>query len=201
MSKNHFFNWLHPEKKTNAISSSHSYAYVHPCVINNKPHIVYPRNLEKKSPNLFAKLSQHYQKQGYALKEDQRSEKHTNKYKNERQKWTPILLFTASLLFESSAFAEVEVDINEDASFQQHQNIELLLISNAQIREEIKFNIAAVKGLEKQIKIKSVLAQSLFETLNTRYKKQASDPSYIVNDLKEIANYYSDFPDNRSIKK
>ena len=199
MSKNHFFNWLQPEKKRRGISSSLSHAYVHPCVINDAPHIVYPQGLAENSPHLFAKLSQHYQRQGYVLKEDQRSEKYANKYKNERQKWAPILLFTASLFFESSAFADVEVDINEGVAFQQHQNIELQLISNSKIREQIQFTIAPTKNAEKQIKIKSGLAQSIFETLNSRYKKQSSDPSYIVNDLKEIANYYSDFPESVSL--
>ena len=199
MSKKKFFNWIQPEKKMKSVSSSLSHAYVHPCIINDKPHIVYPRGLQEKAPSLFAKLSQHYQKQGFSLKEDQRSEKHSNKYKNERQKWAPILLFTVSLLFESSAFADVEVDINEDASFQQHQNIELQLISNNSIREKIQFTVEPVIKTGEQIKIKSKLAQSLFETLRDRYKKQKSDPSYIVNDLKEIANYYSDFPESVSL--
>ena len=196
MSKKHFFNWVQPEKKMKSISSSLSHAYVHPCVINDTPHIVYPRGLQEKSPGLFAKLSQHYQKQGFALKEDQRSEKYANKYKNERQKWAPILLFTASLFFESSAFAEVEVDIHEDASFQQHQNIELQLISNKSIRESIQFSVDPTNQIDKKVELKSELAQSLFETLRERYKKQKNDPNYIVNDLKKIANYYSSFPES-----
>ena len=199
MSKKHFFNWGQSENIMMPVSSSFSHAYVHPCVINDKPHIVYPCGLQEQSPSLFAKLSQHYQKQGFALKEDQRSEKYANKYKNQRQKWAPILLFTASLLFESSAFADVEVDINEDASLQQHQNIELQLISNNSIREKIQFTVEPTIKTEKEIKIKSEFAQSIFETLKDRYKKQKSDPNYIVNDLKEIANYYSDFPESVSL--
>ena len=199
MNKKHFFRWLHPEKISNGISSSISHAYVHPCVINDKPHIVYPRGLQESSPGLFAKLAQHYQKQGFALKEDQRSTKYANKYKNERQKWAPLLLFTASLMFESSAFAEAEIDINEDASFHQHQNIELQLISNDRIREKIQFTVVPVVKTEEKIKIKSEIAQSLFEILKGRYKKQKSDPNYIINDLKEIANYYSDFPESVSL--
>ena len=50
-----------------------------------------------------------------------------------------------------------------------------------------------------KIKIKSELAKSLFETLRDRYKKQKSDPNYIINDLKEIANYYNDFPESVSL--
>ena len=36
----------------------------------------------------------------------------------------------------------------------------------------------------------------MFETLSERYQKQEADPDYIENDLKEIANYYSDFPES-----
>ena len=194
MSKNPFFKWLNSEKKKEDVSSSLSHAYVHPCVINNERHIVYPRGLEEKSPHLFSKLSQHYKKQGFKLKEDQRSEKYSNKYKNQRQKWAPILLFTASMLFESSAFADVELDIEDDVSL-QHQ-VELQLISNNKIRQQIQYSVAVKSEIEKQTTIKSNLAQSLFDTLSKRYKKQETDPDYIVNDLKEIANYYSDFPES-----
>ena len=194
MSEKHFFTWLNPEEKTKEILSSHSHAYVHPSVINNELHIVYPRGLEEKAPHLFEKLTKHYKNQGYALKEDQRTEKYANKYKNERQKWAPILLFTASLLFESSACADIELDIGS-ASPLDHQ-VELQLISNNKIREQIKFSVASAGHVEKQIKIKSNLAQSLFETLNKRYISQVSDPDYVLNDLKEIANYYSDFPES-----
>lgn len=196
MGNTHIFKWLNSENKNKTISSSFSHAYVHPCVIDNKPHIVYPRGLQEKSPGLFAKLSQHYQQQGYALKEDQRSETFSNKYKNERQKWAPILLFTASLLFESSAFADIELKVDNAGSLQQHQQIELLLVPNKNIRKQIQYSVDPINKIKKQVQIKSGIAQSLFEVLNKRYQKQKTDPDYIVNDLKEIANYYSDFPES-----
>ena len=196
MGKTLLFKWLNSENKNKAISSSFSHVYVHPCVINNQPHIVYPRGLQEKSSGLFSQLTQHYQNQGYVLKEDQRSEKFSNKYKNERQKWAPILLFTASLIFESSAFADVEIDVNEDMSFQQHQNIELQLVSNNKIREQIQYTVKPTSNIKEGVQIKSGLAQSLFDELKHRYQKQKTDPDYIIKDLKEIANYYSDFPES-----
>ncbi len=196
MRKTHFFKWFNSEKKKEATSSYFSHTYVHPCIINNQPHIVYPRGLQEKSPGLFFKLTQHYQNQGYILKEDQRSDKFFNKYKNQRQKWAPILLFTASLIFESSAFADIEIDVNEYASFRNHQNIELQLISNNKIREQIQYTVKSANTIKNTIQIKSGLAQSLFDELNNRYHKQNSDPEYIVEDLKEIANYYSNFPES-----
>ncbi len=196
MRRQHFFKWLSAEKKQERLPASLSHAYVHPCVINNQPYIVYPRGLDKKSPNLFAKLSQYYQQQGYALKEDQRSSKDSNKYKNERQKWAPMLLFTASLIFESSAFADIEIDVNEAPLFQHNNNIELNLISNNTIREQIQYSLTSNVNVKKPTKIKSHLAQSLFDELKKRYQKQEGDPKFIINDLKSIANYYSGFPES-----
>lgn len=199
MGKKHLYKWLNSNKKNEGAAYSFSHTYIHPCVINNKPHIVYPRGLQEKSPRLFSKLSDYYLTQGYALKEDQRSEKPSNKYKNQRKKWAPVILFTASLLFESSAFADVEVDVNDALYAENQQQVELQLISNSKIREQIKFSVSAVSDLKEQVKIKSALAKSLFKILNERYKKQEADPDYIINDLKEIANYYSDFPESVSL--
>ena len=199
MSKAHFFNGLSSTEIKEGSLPTSLHTYVHPCVINNQPHIVYSRGLAVDAPDLFAKLTQHYQQQGYVLKEDQRSDQLSDKHKNERRKWVPMLLFTASLIFESSAFADVELDVNEAASIQQQQKIELQLISNNKIREQIQYSVKSANLMEetdKQVQIKSALAQSIFEVLHSRYQKQKSDPEYIVDDLKEIANYYSDFPES-----
>lgn len=200
MVKNNFFKELNSGNKKEQDLSSFLHAYVHPCVINNQPHIVYPRGLEEKSPGLFAKLRQYYQQQGYRLKEDQRSRNSSDKYKNERRKWAPILLFTASLIFESSAYADIELEVNEASSLQQNEQIELQLISNSEIREKIKYQI---KSAEKtvQVKIKSELARSIFDVLLGRYQKQDADPKYIIEDLKEIANYYSEFSESVALIK
>jgi len=199
MAKKYFFKWINSDKTKRSESSAFSQTYVHPCVINNQPYIVYPRGLQESVPGLFAKLSQHYQNQGYLLKEDQRSNRSSNKYKNERQKWAPIFLFSVSLLFESSAFADVELEVNDAASLSQQQNIELQLISNNKIRQQIQYTVNPAYQSKKQLQMKSDLAASLFEILNSRYHNQKTDPDYIVEDLKEIANYYSEFPESVSL--
>lgn len=195
MAHNNFFKRFNSQKKVGGVLPDFLQTYVHPCIINNKPHIIYPRGLLEESPRLFTKLSLHYKQQGYILKEDQRSDNPSDKHKNERRKWVPVLLFTASLIFESSAFADVELEVNEVASLQQ-QKIELQLISNNKIREQIQYSVKPVNKIQQQTQIKSELAQSLFEILNNRYQKQKTDPDYIVDDLKEIANYYSEFPES-----
>ncbi len=196
MAVKHFFKKAGMADKKPDYLADLSQAYVHPCIINNRKHIVYPRGLADKSPGLFEKLSQHYKNQGYLLKEDQRSNSSSNKYKNERQKWVPVLLFTASLLFESSAFADVELELDETASLVQQQNIELQLISNNKIRQQIQYTVNPAFQTKKHVQMKSALAADLFEILNNRYHKQKTDPAYIIEDLKEIANYYSEFPES-----
>lgn len=190
-----FFKWLNSTEKKEGALPDFLHTYIHPCVINKQPHIIYPRGLQEKSPGLFTKLAQHYQQLGYVLKEDQRSEEFSDKHKNERRKWAPVILFTASLFFESSAFADVELDINEATAVQQQQQIELQLISKKKIREQIQYSVKAVGQIKSQVKIKSGLAQSLFEERHSRYQKQKTDPAYIIDDLKGTSNYYSNFPE------
>ncbi|MFK5915442.1 MAG: hypothetical protein QM484_13805 [Woeseiaceae bacterium] len=169
---------------------------VHPCVIDDVEHIIYTRGLQQSAPQLFEKLNKHYESKGYVVKEDQRSVESANKYHNQRKKWAPILLFSASLFFESSAFADVEINLDENLAMQAPQNIELQLISNSNIREKIKLRVDSAYTV---VKIKSVLAQSIFDVLSKRYIKQKSDPNYILNDLKEVANYYSGFPESSAL--
>ena len=47
----------------------------------------------------------------------------------------------------------------------------------------------------KQTRLNSPLADSLFHILFSRYQEQKNDPGYIVDDLKKMANYYSEFPE------
>lgn len=199
MRKTHFFKWLSSASKNEIHSPEIEQIYVHPCVINQQPHIVYPQGLQQKSPSLFAKLTQYYQQQGYRLKEDQRSDSFSNKYKNERRKWVPIVLFTASLMFETSVFADGKTGVNEIPVPQQFQNIELQLISKNLILDKIHYSVKPLSKPKEQSKIKSRLAQEIFDELQGRYKKQKNDPDYIIDDLKEVANYYSGFPESVTI--
>ena len=70
MRSDHFLKFgTNAVKKENKLPSF-SQTYIHPCVINQQPYIIYPRGLAEKSPALFNKLTQHYQHQGYQLKEE-----------------------------------------------------------------------------------------------------------------------------------
>ena len=196
VSKKHFFKWLNSSGKTSGSPSGVLHTYVHPCVINKQSHIVYPRGLQEKSPWLFAKLSQYYQQLGYKLKEDQRSDSVSNKYKNQRRKWTPVILFTASLLFESSVFADSNIEAHEASLIQQSQNIELRLLDNNSAHKPFQQSVKPISKVKIQSQLEPGVAQEIFDVLISRYKKQKTDPDYIVDDFKEIANYYSGFPDS-----
>jgi len=182
-------------------SSSFFHAYIHPCVIDGKPYIVYPKGLSGKSPDLLNQLTQYYEKQGYRLKEDQRTEKTPDEFRKERRKWLPLIVFSASLLFETSAFADVELEINESVTqdLEPDHQVELQLISNSKIRKQIHSNLSPETEISHPIEISSKTAQSLFIEFKKRYKKQKNDPKYITNDLKEIANYYSRFPESTAL--
>jgi len=169
--------------------------YVHPCVINDQPHIVYPKGLPEQSPALFQKLTAYYSKQGYAFKEDQRTEEASSAHRHERRRWAPIILFTASLLFESSAFADIEIDLDEK-HLHEHQNVQLQLISNQLVRQKIQTELPVLHTNNTETNsFKSNVAASIYQTLSKHYERQTGDPEYIHEDLKHMANYYSDFPE------
>jgi len=172
--------------------SNYQNVFIHPCVINNQPHIVYPRGLKQQSPEFFNKLSQHFCSLGYYLKEDRRSDSGDKSRKNERRHWVPALLFTTSLLFESSANADVEVEINSQ-TMKQQQKIELQIVPNRQVRLQIRQQIKPLPT--KHTSIKSDLARFIFNLLTQHYINQDTDPKYIIDDFKQIANYYSGFPE------
>lgn len=169
--------------------------YVHPCVINNQPYIVYPRGLAEQAPELFGQLSRYYRAQGYSLKEDQRSQT-GGSLRQERRRWAPIVLFTASLLFESSAYADVEIHL-QSGDAHLHQQVELNLVSNQPVRSQIQQQIGALTlpASNAATKPDSAIATTIFEILARHYQKQANDPAYIMDDFKQMANYYQEFPE------
>lgn len=173
--------------------------YVHPCVINQQPHIVYPRGLKENSPELFRKLSRHYKQKGYALKEDQRADNPTNKYQNERRKWAPIMLFTASLLFESHVYADTETEHKGAVNLIKPQHIELQLIAKNTHGQKLTYSKEQITRPVIASQITSAEAQEIFDILVSRYQKMDRDPGYIENDLVEMANYYSGFPQTQKL--
>lgn len=168
---------------------------LHPCVIGNKPHIVYPRGLKESSPQLFSNLSNHFRKQGYQLKEDQRYENKPGDFKHDRRKWAQVMLFTASILFESAAFADFEIDLHLHSSAElASRGVQVVLVTNSDIRNKISQRIYS-SGTPFETVITSDIARSLFNVLISRYHERAGDPGYIKDDLKKIANYYSEYPE------
>ncbi len=164
---------------------------VHPCIINNQRYIVYPRGLAEQNPQLFSQLTTHYTQLGYRLKEDQRTAESGNKYRNQRRKWVPMLLFTASLLLEQPAFAE-SAETGAASVVQHAQQISLQLVASQSHQDTWQLQQPA-KAIKK-VQLVSKTAQALFSILFSRYQLKPGDPAYIENDLREIANYYSEFP-------
>lgn len=187
-----FLSKLMPSPATLADMFSH--AYVHPCVINNQPTIVYPRGLQQSAPLLYSQLRKYFSNQGYALKEDQRS---ANSHAGpvQRRQWVPIILFTATLFFESSANADIEINLDKITPAEQ-QHITLQLISNQPLRTHIQQQIDnSILPTPNITQTENTISETIYSQLQQHYQKQPGDPAYISDDLKQMANYYSRFPE------
>lgn len=202
------FSWFSSQPSPDSeMHNSDTFQQIHvqPCVINGKPVIVYQCGLKERSPCLFNQLSQYYTAQGYTLKEDQRTEQSNNLHRHERRRWAPIMVFTASLFFESNLYADVTLDYHNEAAPHQHQ-ISLQMVPNKNIRNKISLQFSsphkqASRQSAWQPHFKSILANDIFKILSGHYSHKESDPANIVEDLKEVANYYSDFPEVVSMLK
>lgn len=167
-----------------------------PCVINNKSCIVYPKGLEHSAPEFFAKLRNFVNNNSISLKEDRRK-KNVNKHSSERRCWMPVLILSASMLFENTALASAyEAAINLIPQNEVSTEVELRLISKTQnpIQQKSQEKIQK-KQFDKTLVLHSQTARNIYEIFKNHYVRQIKDPKYIDSDLKEIANYYSFFPE------
>jgi len=180
-----------------ATNFSHPHIYVQPCVINNQPYVIYPKGLQEKSPELFQQLKEYYTARHYALKEEQRQTNHGRPQRKDRRRWAPIVLFTASLLFEANASAEIQHETHNTLQ-NQPQTSELRLIPKEQpdgVQSQERVRSLKESATVSNTILKAGVAGEIFTLLRTHYKQQSTDPAYIIDDLKQIANYYSEFPE------
>jgi hypothetical protein len=164
---------------------------IHPCVINGQPHIVYPRGLQQKSPDFYLLLEQHFTSRGYLLKEDQRSGQKSHKAKNKRSILAPVMLLTTSLLLKGTASA---TEGRLDETDYTGQKIELRLVPNIDDKDPLLPNLEQPSQVE-NTSLNSQVALDIFRILLHKYDQQFDDPGYITEDFKQIANYYSEFPE------
>jgi len=170
-------------------------------MINNKFCIVYPNGLEQSAPCYFNKLALYFNNSGITLKEDQRTKDHNKKHFFERRRWMPVLILSVSMLLDNVAVAsdtETSIDLNPDNQIQK--KVELHLISNRQNPVK-KLQLTKLKShqFNKTQLLPSHIASSVYAIFKNHYVKKNSDPKYIDSDLKEIANYYSHFPEAISL--
>jgi hypothetical protein len=179
---------------TSEIPANFGQVRVHPCEINGQAHIVYPKGLREQAPALFQKLSGYYLAQGYKLKEDQRCHENNNRRKD-RRRWAPVVLFTASLLFEGTVSAGIR-NGNNNADSYPNQQIELRIVPKQPDHVLDNTDIESLGNASKNNHtiLTSSKAEAIFTTLNTHYARKKTDPAYITDDLKQVANYYSQFP-------
>lgn len=170
--------------------------YVHPCVIDNRPHIVYPRGLRTRAPQLFQNLLNYCHRNDLALKEDQRRDDRKHHPQYERRRLATMLLFTAGLVLESAAMADAP-GAAPHASGCEREPIELRIVSSPAMHtpaSESHLPGPALQTLE-PTSVKTGVAARMFDILEQRYQRHSTDPDYVLDDFKKLANYYSGFPE------
>jgi hypothetical protein len=107
-----------------------------------------------------------------------------------------VVLFTAGLLFEASASAGIR-HRDQDATPVATQQIELRIVPREQIHAQDAQRQQALddSGTRGHTVLKPGAATRIFAILDSHYTPKQSDPGYITDDLKQIANYYSEFPE------
>lgn len=180
-----------------ALAFTPTQAYVHPCVIDRKRHIVYPRGLRAAQPTLYNALATYYRRRGYALKEDRRSaEPVPRAIQEQRRKWIPILLFTADLIFEGAALAETP-HVTPSADGHAHAQVELMLARahDAGLDDHKPHGPATPPRQSKPSIVDAAAAERIYALLRHAYEPREADPAYVLTDFRDIANYYSRFPE------
>jgi len=194
-----FLHWLRSTARASSrarpapMSFTRHQVYIHPCVINNQPHIVYPRGLQTQEPELFQSLQDHCRRKGYALKEDQRLCSPTQRRAHERRRWATILLFTTDLIFEGAAFADA--NMRSETETHTDQKVELLLVPSNANTQTVEVLRVLPQQKTASTAINPAASSRIYDLLSRRYKRQDSDPGYILDDFRDIANYYSGFPE------
>ncbi len=81
---------------------------VHPCIINNKRVLVYERGLAIKNPDAFEQLRTYAEKNGFGLKEDQRSGVSKSVgFERRMAKTVPLMFLASGIFMASGASAEI----------------------------------------------------------------------------------------------
>jgi len=166
---------------------------IHPCVIGGEPHYVYPRGLRDSSPLLYDKLVQYASERGYRLKEDQRRHDTGAPSHLERRKWAPVMLFTVSLLFGGRVFAGLRQTQPVQEPSLNHQ-IVLRFIPKPRSLSRLRYEDDSPPA-KTASQGDPDIARQLFAILDSHYQRKPADPNFVRDDLRQIADYYSRFPE------
>ena len=169
-------------KKENALHPIHS------CIIDGKPCYVHAPNLEKDDPGYYKKLASFAAKNGIRLKADQRSANETRP-NCRRRKLLPILFLTFGVSSEL-AFAEDNHQVNSTLGLirhdiHNHENVLSIGGSDSNKADQHLKNAYPNKVIS--AKIERILLEHFAPTANT--------PKSILDDIEQLADYYSSHPE------
>ena len=197
--------------------------YLHPCVIDGRPHLVFERGLERRNPDAYALVNRLAWLNGWSLLEDRR-QKDQAPARERRRPWAVILLLALGITFETaaaevsktaqlggistaSAQSAVPAQVNFSAQVGLlHEQTDVGLISARSGSEPPRIRASEpgrdpVEGtrplgrLGKEGNVHAVEALELRRILHDHYQASPESPAYLASDLGEMAAYYAGFPE------
>jgi hypothetical protein len=175
---------------------------VHPCVVQQRLTLVHARDLQQRNPDFYQVLQGFAAKQGYLLLADRRF-KDSEVDNDRRGGWLPLVALTCGI--QTGAViaqekqeqasqatlrlfgAQPELHISNDAGHRAHDH------SGHGLNEHLQEGFAEPTFDEELLELTGAAAE-LETVLLKHYQRQASDPDYIAQDIKQLAEYFSRYP-------
>lgn len=168
---------------------------IHPCVIGCVPSLIHHPDLEGEDPALFRLLQNTASHSGYQLRDDRRQSriqatKSGAKWKH-RKKWIPLILLSAGMVLPKSTHATEQPLANIKAFVKnlpetEPQNSPESFTLNRLTNTPIAQSIEDWQGM-------------LLEILMLHWQPGENDPEDMLEQIRTLAGYYSQFPEVRSL--
>jgi len=162
---------------------------LHTCSIDGQPHVIYPQGLADAEPEAFSRLQSFAHTHRLRLLEERRYDLLKPAHEH-RRSWLPILLFTIS----ANVAAEKPI---ADTSFSAN----LHLSSGDPQHSEWDINASESNVLEVishkhtfEPLVDGPQAERILRLLQDHYHHGGSDPESMNDEIKWLADYYSQFP-------
>ena len=166
--------------------------FVHPCIIDGRQSLVHATDLAYRDADYYRQLTQYAQDNDYLLIADRRSKENID-VNNRRRSW--LLVMTLSVGLNAGAIAQ---DDHDHPSTERSTSLGLF---ESNVIEQV-FDGNDVKRASPDLDnahfdyrfVDSPLSEKLESILLQRFFADDSTPDYVRNDLRQMARYFSQYP-------